>query len=163
MTQLANNSAQQSASAMANARWHRMATPGGPDHAVPDHALPGHALDAAHVSSHARLLAQRRWGTPSAGETSAGTAGNSQRHAHASADACAAAPKSPAGNPGWLPWPAVGGSIAALIGAEIERRRASDAAIGNPAEAGIPFTAILLYLLAAALAALALYLLLCRS
>lgn len=152
MTQSANNSAQQSASAMANARWHRGATLGGPDY-----ALPGPALDAAHVSSHARALAQRRWGTPDAGETSAGTAGDSQRHAHGSADAsaCAAAPPKPAGDAAWLPWLALGGSIAALIGAEVERRRACDAAHANPTEAGIPFTAILLYLLAAVLAVLA--------
>jgi cobalamin biosynthesis Mg chelatase CobN len=144
--------------ACANARWHRGAMPGGPDH-----ALPGHALDAAHVSAHARLLAQRRWGTPGAAETAASTVGDSQRHAHASADASAAAPKSPAGDAGWLPWLALGGSIAALIGAEIERRRASDEAQAGPAEAGIPFTAMVLYVLAALLAALAIYLFLGQS
>ncbi len=164
MTQSANHSARQSAAnegrgpqrgcaarpACANAPWRRGATPDGPDH-----ALPGHVLDAAHVSSHAGLLAQRRWGTPGAGETSAGTVGDSQRHAHASADASAAAPKSPAGDAGWLPWLALGGSVAALIGAEAERRRASSPPPESAPGDGIFFIAIALYILAAVLAVLA--------
>ncbi len=177
MAQSANHSAQQSASndgrgpqrgcaarpACADARWHRGVIPGGPDHPLPEHAQ-----DAAHVSSHARLLAQRRWGTPNAGVTgpgsaSASTVGGSQRHAHASADACEAAPKSLAGDAGWLPWLALGGSVAALIGAEAERRRASDAAQTRPTEAGIPFTAFVLYIVAALLAVLALYLFVRRA
>jgi hypothetical protein len=132
--------------------------PGGPDH-----ASPGHAMDDAQVSSHARVLARRRWGAASAGVTGAGSAGNGAAgdappHAHASASA-AAQPKLA----GWLPWLALGGSVAALIGAEVERRRTSDGAQANPGEAGIPFTAIVLYVLAALLAGLAIYLFLGRS
>jgi hypothetical protein len=167
VAQSANHFAQQSASndgrgpqrgcaarpACATARWHRGAVPGGPDQ-----ASPRHALHAAHVSAHARLLAQRRWATSGAGVAGIGAAGDAQPHAQGSADACAAAPKSPAGDAGWLPWLALGGSVAALVGAGVERRRASDANQTGLAEARIPFTAIVLYVLAAVLAALAIYL-----
>ncbi len=163
MGQSINNSAQLSASAMANARWHRGAMPGGPDH-----ALPGHVLDAAHVSAHARLLAQRRWGGPSAGAAGTGTAGNgaagnAQPHAHGTTGVSAASPANPAGGAGWLPWLALGGSAAALTGAEVERRRANREAQGNPAGARIPLAVVVLYVIAAVLAALAIYLFLGQS
>jgi hypothetical protein len=63
----------------------------------------------------------------------------------------------------WLPWLALGGSVAALIGAEAPRRRASDAAQTRPTEAGIPFTAFVLYIVATLLAVLAIYLFVRRA
>jgi hypothetical protein len=125
---------------------------------VPDHASPRHALDAAHVSAHARLLAQRRWGTGCAAATC-----DAQPHAHAITSASAPALDAAIGAVDWLPWLALGGSVAALIGAEAPRRRASDAAQTRPTEAGIPFTAFVLYIVATLLAVLAIYLFVRRA
>jgi hypothetical protein len=179
VAQSANHFAQQSASndgrgpqrgcaarpACANARWRRGAIPGGPDH-----ASPGHALDDAQVSSHARVLAQRRWGGPSAGAAGTGTsgngaAGNAQPHAHGTTGASAAAPPNPAaGGAGWLPWLALGGSLAALIAAEAVRRHVQASAEGHATPVGgIPLTAFVLYIVAALLAVLALCLFVRRA
>jgi hypothetical protein len=149
VAQSANHFAQQSASAMANARWHRGAMTGGP----------GHALDAAQVSSHARLMAQRRWGTGCAA-----TACDAQSHAHATTSASAPALVAAAGAVDWLPWLALGGSLAALIAAEAVRRHVQAGADGHVTPVGgIPLTAFVLYIVAALLAVLALYLFVRRA
>ncbi|MGH9535716.1 MAG: DUF4199 domain-containing protein [Terriglobales bacterium] len=120
-----NNPAHDSASAMANARWHS-----------------GDSQDAPtqpHVSSHARNLARLRWGT-----ARAGAAHDAQPHVHQPAVTV------PATGGGVLPWLALGGSGLAFILAGMERKQSEGGRISG--------TAVVLYIVAGLLFALAIYL-----
>ncbi len=123
-----NNPAHDSASAMANARWQ-----GGGLRDLPTQA---------HLTSHARILAQLRWGA-----ASDGTALNTKPDAHQSAAATPAIG-------GALPWLALAGSGLAFILAGMERKQSEGGEISG--------TAVFLYIVAAVLFGLAVYLFLRR-
>ncbi len=124
-----NNPAHESASAMANARWQGGGSPDAPAQAL--------------ISSHARDLAQLRWGT-----AGGGVAHSAHPIAHQPAVAV------PVIGGGMLPWLALGGSGLAVILAERERKRSEGGEISG--------TAVFLYIVAAVLFGLAIYLFLRR-
>lgn len=124
-----NNPAHDSASAMANARWQSGGSPDAPTR--------------AQISSHARNLAQLRWGT-----AGGGVAHDAQPHAHQPSAAV------PGTGGGVLPWLALGGSGLAFVLAERERKQSEGGEVSG--------TAVFLYIVAAVLFGLAIYLFLRR-